>query len=193
LNTNGGGIAVRKLGQVAIVLGAGLALLVLAAGCAPARIDRAPIGSTSDPALDAATREVVIPQDATRTAPAASTTQSGAPDIRTDAPAVFYRVQPHADNWFRIDGKARVIGWGVAPGTQVGVYLVSADGSRTVVDVSGFDQPLVTPGPDVVGNASVRGYFREDKSASGPGWLVLVPRTYDNRPGLVGLELTSGW
>jgi hypothetical protein len=134
-----------------------------------------------------------IPQDATRTAAPAAVTQTGAVPIRTGAPTSFYVVKPNAESWFAIDKDARVIGWSTLPGTDVGIFLVSADGSRSVVDTSGLEQPLSTPGPDVSGNAATRRYVRQDQKSAGPAWLVVVPRTYDNGPGVFGIELKSKW
>jgi hypothetical protein len=167
----------------ALVLLACAALAIFVSGCASSK--------PAMPESDLASLD--IPQDATRTAAPAAVTQTGAVPIRTGAPTSFYVVKPNAESWFAIDKDARVIGWSTLPGTDVGIYLVSADGARSVVDTSGFEQPLATPGPDVSGNAATRRYVRQDQQNAGPGWLVVVPRTYDNGLGVFGIELKSEW
>lgn len=148
-----------------------------------------------DPAADdAAFSALAIPADATRTATPAATDKADALELRTDTPASFYVVKPGVDNWFTIDDKARIIGWSTIPGTEVGMCLVSADGSRTEVDASGLEQPLYTPDPEVDrGNAAGQRYIRGDQAAAGPAWLVVIPRTYDNGPGVFGVQMKSEW
>jgi len=103
-------------------------------------------------------------------------------------------VKPGVDNWFAIDDKARIIGWSSVSGTEVGLYFVSADGARTEVDASGLERPLYTPDPEVDGrNGAAQRHLRADQKAIGPGWLVVVPRTFDNNSGVFGVQLKSEW
>lgn len=180
---------------VAVMLACCIVVALLVSGCASPRSTGPSPGSATNPALDpAALSALDIPRDATRTATPAALTQAGALRLSTGASASFYRVQPGVDNWFTIDQQARIIGWSTLPGTEVGMYLVSADGSRTEVDASGLEQPLYTPDPEVDrGNAAGQRYLRDDQQTVGPAWLVVVPRTYDNNPGVFGVQLKSEW
>ena len=154
-------------------------------GCATDR----PIETESDLAA------LGIPQDATRTATAASLEPAGATKLVTDAPVRFFRVNPGVDNWFEADETARVIGWSSSPGSEVRIDYVSRDGSRTVIDDSGSHLPLPPPDDPTVysGGGAGRRTLRDDQQTLGPGWLVIVPRTYDNNSALVGIQLTSRW
>jgi len=165
------------------------------AGCAPSPTVPPKADVSAPTPQETGLSELDIPQDAIRTAAPASATQAGAAMIRTDAPASFYVVRPNVDNWFEIDQDARVLGWSSSPGTEVGIYLVSEEGSRTAWDISGYDQPLYTPDPDVdSGNAAGRRYLSPDQTRVGPAWLVIVPRAWDNEStGVVGLQVTSSF
>lgn len=190
IRTVPGGPNSRRLICASLVLLCATILLGLS-GCAPPEATITAPDSLTDPAAFSA---LDIPQDATRTAIPAATSQADAVRLRTDAPASFYVVKPGVDNWFAIDDKARIIGWSTVPGTEVGLYLVSTQGSRTEVDASGLERPLYTPDPEVdSGNGAGQRYLKADQKAVGPAWLVVVPRTYDNNAGVFGVQMKSEW
>ena len=190
IRTGSGGLSLRKLRDASMLLLCA-AFILGVSGCSPPEPTRLAPDSVTDPAALSA---LDIPQDVTRTAVPAATSQTDAARLRTDAPASFYVVKPGVDNWFAIDDKARTIGWSSVSGTEVGLYLVSADGSRTEVDASGLERPLYTPDPAVdKGSGAGQRYLSADQKAVGPAWLVVVPRTYDNESGVFGVQLKSEW
>ena len=173
-------------GKRLAALAAAMALACVVLGCT----------APQQPAVlpdDAALRALDIPADATRTAPPASETRGDAVAIETDAPATFYTVNPGVDNWFAFDDTARVIGWSTIPGTEVNIYLVTEDGTRSDVDTGGLQQPLSTPEPGATGNGAGQRYIMQDDSAPGPAYLVFVARTYNNESGVMGVKLSSAW
>jgi len=173
------------------LMAVGPLLLSLLTGCAASSRS---IGGASPPRDDGQPR-LEIPVEASATAPFASRSRQDAAALRTDDPARFYRVRPHVEQWFAVDAMARVITWASSQGSEVAIYYVSNTGSKVPVDVGGVERPLSAPDPSVLsgGNQVTKRYLRDDTEAPGAGWLVVVPRTYDNGPSVFGVMMSSGW